>query len=67
MDTVFRNVDKIAAIQKIHEVMDLIDDGYHNREIADLTRVSNMIFYQLPKRYQDLVQKKMYGPEEVPE
>lgn len=31
----------MKLIDEIHEIMDYIDDGYHNREMACLVRISN--------------------------
>lgn len=34
-------------IIEIHDVMDFIDDGYHNNDIANLIKISNELFSKL--------------------
>ena len=39
---------KIAKrIIEIHDIMDFIDDGYHNKDIANLIKISNELFSKL--------------------
>jgi hypothetical protein len=61
----FGTINRVDAIEKIHEVMNLIDDGYHNQEIVDLTKVSNKLYYELPGQYQELIKSRL-GMEEEP-
>lgn len=42
----------VTAILAIQKAQDLIDDGYHNREIFDLVAVKNRLFAQLPEETQ---------------
>ena len=35
------------ALIQLFNVRDLIDDGYHNKELGELIRVSNTLFYEL--------------------
>lgn len=58
------NVNKVRVIQLCHEVIDIIDDGYHNNEVQKLVEVSNKAFYELPKECQDIV-NQVYIFEEV--
>ena len=48
---------RCKAIMVIHIAMDTIDDGYHNREIGDLIRVSNRLFNELPEYLQVQIQQ----------
>ena len=45
----------------------LIDDGYHNKELGDLIKVSNVLFNELndanKERFQIWLDKKMKGNE----
>lgn len=51
------------ALLAIRKAMDVIDDGYHNSEIAELTNVSNELFWQLNEenrdKFTDYLEKKM--------
>lgn len=42
----------VTAILAIQKAQDLIDDGYHNREIFDLVSIKNRLFAQLPEKTQ---------------
>lgn len=42
----------VTAILAIQKAQDLIDDGYHNREIFDLVNIKNRLFAQLPEETQ---------------
>lgn len=37
----------MKLIDEIHEIMDYIDDGYHNSELACLTKISNELVAKL--------------------
>lgn len=39
----------MKLIDNIHEVMDYIDDGYHNHDVAYLTKISNELVSKLRK------------------
>lgn len=34
-------------IMEIHDIMDFIDDGYHNEDIQNLVKISNELFSKL--------------------
>ncbi len=59
------NESRCKAILAIHMVMDSIDDGYHNKEIFELVKVSNEIFYEFPERLQEQI--KHYFDEKMEE
>ena len=42
----------VTAIMAIQKAQDLIDDGYHNREIFDLVDIKNRLFAELPEETQ---------------
>ena len=42
-------------IIEIHDIIDFIDDGYHNKDIGNLIKISNDLFSRLSK----INQKKM--------
>lgn len=50
-------------ILEIHDIIDFIDDGYHNRDIVNLVKISNELFYKLTpanqKKMQDYYDRKM--------
>ena len=46
---VMENYKLMKMIDNIHEVMDYFDDGYHNEEILQLTRMSNSLVAKLKK------------------
>ena len=50
-------------IMEIHDIMDFIDDGYHNKDIQNLVKVSNELFSKLnptnQKKMQEWFDKKM--------
>ena len=51
-----------ALIQLVN-IRDLIDDGYHNKELGDLIKVGNVLFNELndanKERFQIWLDKKM--------
>ena len=51
-------------IIEIHDIMDFIDDGYHNQDIHNLIKISNELFSKLSsvnqKKFQEWCDKK-YG------
>ena len=50
-------------IMEIHDIMDFIDDGYHNEDIQNLVKISNELFSKLnptnQKKMQEWFDKKM--------
>lgn len=52
-------------IMEIHDIMDFIDDGYHNEDIQNLVKISNELFSKLnptnQKKMQEWFDKKMKG------
>ena len=50
-------------IMEIHDIMDFIDDGYHNEDIHNLIKISNELFSKLnptnQKKMQEWFDKKM--------
>lgn len=50
-------LELITTIFKIHEIMDFIDDGYHNKDICNLIKVSNELFDKLSPEAQSLIRK----------
>ena len=50
-------------IMEIHDIMDFIDDGYHNEDIHNLVKISNELFSKLnptnQKKTQEWFDKKM--------
>ena len=50
-------------IMEIHDIMDFIDDGYHNEDIQNLVKISNELFSKLnptnQKKMQEWYDKKM--------
>ena len=50
-------------IMEIHDIMDFIDDGYHNKDIQNLVKISNELFSKLNptnrKKMQEWFDKKM--------
>lgn len=45
--------EKVKAILAIQKAKDIIDDGYHNACLNDLTKVSNCLFGELSRANQD--------------
>ena len=49
-------------IMEIHDIMDFIDDGYHNKDIQNLVKISNELFSKLnptnQKKMQEWFDKK---------
>lgn len=49
-------------IIELHDVMDFIDDGYHNKDITNLIKISNELFSKLSpvnqKKCQEWFDKK---------
>ena len=47
---------------EIHDIMDFIDDGYHNKDIQNLVKISNELFSKLNptnrKKMQEWFDKK---------
>ena len=51
-------------IIEIHDIMDFIDDGYHNQDIHNLIKISNELFSKLSPVNQKKIQEwydKKYG------
>ena len=50
-------------IMEIHDIMVFIDDGYHNKDIQNLVKISNELFSKLNptnrKKMQEWFDKKM--------
>ena len=50
-------------IMEIHDIMDFIDDGYHNEDVHNLVKISNELFSKLnptnQKKMQEWFDKKM--------
>ena len=50
-------------IMEIHDIMDFIDDGYHNEDIQNLVKIINELFSKLnptnQKKMQEWYDKKM--------
>ena len=50
-------------IIEIHDIIDFIDDGYHNEDIHNLVKISNELFSKLnptnQKKMQEWFDKKM--------
>ena len=50
-------------IMEIHDIMDFIDDGYHNEDIHNLVKISNELFSKLnptnQKKMQEWFDKKI--------
>ena len=50
-------------IMEIHDIMDFIDDGYHNEDIQNLVKISNELFSKLnptnQKKMQEWFDKKI--------
>ena len=50
-------------IVEIHNIMDFIDDGYHNEDIHNLIKISNELFSKLnptnQKKMQEWFDKKV--------
>lgn len=50
-------------IMEIHDIMNFIDDGYHNEDIQNLVKISNELFSKLnptnQKKMQEWFDKKM--------
>lgn len=40
----------MKLVDELHEVMEFIDDGYHNEEIVQLTKISNELIDSLKDR-----------------
>lgn len=49
-------------IMEIHDIMNFIDDGYHNKDIQNLVKISNELFSKLnptnQKKMQEWFDKK---------
>lgn len=47
---------------EIRDIIDFIDDGYHNKDIAHLIKISNDLFERLTpgnqKKFQDWLEKR---------
>ena len=50
-------------IMEIHDIMDFIDDGYHNKDVQNLVKISNELFSKLnptnQKKMQEWFDKNM--------
>lgn len=44
-------------IMEIHDIMDFIDDGYHNEDIQNLVKISNELFSKLNPTNQNKMQE----------
>ena len=58
------------SIIAIHVAMDLIDYGYHGKEISDLVKVSNKLFDELDENLKRELQERFdhwYDEEELQE
>ena len=44
-------------IVEIHNIMDFIDDGYHNEDIQNLVKISNELFSKLNSTNQTKMQE----------
>ena len=42
---------------EIHDIMDFIDDGYHNKDIQNLVKISNELFSKLNPTNQTKMQE----------
>lgn len=53
---------------EIYDIIDFIDDGYHNKDIVNLIKLSNELFSKLSpinqKKFQEYIEKKMKELEE---
>lgn len=47
---------------EIRDIIDFIDDGYHNKDIGNLIKISNELFLRLSpnnqKKFQEWLEKK---------
>ena len=47
---------------EVRDIIDFIDDGYHNEDIANLIKISNELFSRLSpinqKKFQEWIEKK---------
>lgn len=50
---------------EIRDIIDFIDDGYHNKDIGNLIKISNELFLRLSpinqKKFQEWLEKKETG------
>lgn len=50
---------------EIRDIIDFIDDGYHNKDIDNLIKISNELFLRLSpynrKKFQEWLEKKEMG------
>ena len=50
---------------EIRDIIDFIDDGYHNKDIGNLIKISNELFLRLSpnnqKKFQEWLEKKERG------
>ena len=50
---------------EIRDIIDFIDDGYHNKDISNLIKISNELFLRLSpynqKKFQEWLEKKEMG------
>ena len=44
-------------IMEVHDIMDFIDDGYHNKDIHNLVKISNELFSKLNPTNQTKMQE----------
>lgn len=51
------NKDKVYAIIALDKAQDKLDDGYHNACIAEIVRVKNAIFAELPQNLKASLQE----------
>lgn len=52
-------------IMEIHDIMDFIDDGYHNKDIQNLVKISNELFSKLNPTNQTKMQEWFDKKEET--
>ena len=53
---------------ELYDIMNFLDDGYHNKDIANLIKITNELFSRLSpanqKKFQEWIDKKMKELEE---
>jgi hypothetical protein len=55
----------VKRLIEIRDIIDFIDDGYHNKDIGNLIKISNELFLRLSpnnqKKFQEWLEKKEMG------